>query len=153
MLEKSPVLQYLYYLKQIGIAVSPISNNKLFLKYNENPFPAFFAKGLNVSLSTDDPLILHLTKEPLLEEFAVATQVWNLTNVDLAELSRNSVLQSSFEKVLKKHWLGEEYESQSIYANNPIQTNMPFSRLFFRTNTYKEENDYLNKFSNVTENK
>ena len=82
--------------------MSPISNNKLiyyfiwilkkkirlFLKYNENPFPMFFSEGLNVSLSTDDPLILHviiiylylhlkkkkkLTKEPLLEEFAVAT--------------------------------------------------------------------------------
>jgi len=27
-LEKAPVLQYLFYLKQIGIAMSPLSNNK-----------------------------------------------------------------------------------------------------------------------------
>jgi len=49
---------------------------RLFLEYTKNPFPKFFYRGLNVSLSTDDPLILHLTKEPLLEEYAVAAQVF-----------------------------------------------------------------------------
>jgi AMP deaminase len=61
--------------------VSPLSNNKLFLEYNQNPFPCFYKKGkifyvyllgLNVSLSTDDPMIMHLTKEPLMEEYACA---------------------------------------------------------------------------------
>ena len=32
--------------------------------------------GLNVSLSTDDPLMFHHTKEPLMEEYCVAKQVW-----------------------------------------------------------------------------
>ena len=32
-----PVLQYLYYLAQIGIAMSPLSNNSLFLNYHRNP--------------------------------------------------------------------------------------------------------------------
>ena len=49
--------------------------NRLFLQYQSNPFPKFFSRGLNVSLSTDDPLMIHLTKEPLLEEYAVAAQV------------------------------------------------------------------------------
>ena len=35
----------------------------------------FYQRGLNVTLSTDDPLIFHLTKEPLLEEYAIAKQV------------------------------------------------------------------------------
>lgn len=47
---------------------------------------------MNVSLSTDDPLILHLTNEALHEEYSVAAQVWNLSLVDLAEIARNSVL-------------------------------------------------------------
>lgn len=68
-------LQYLYYLKQIGVAMSPLSNNKLFLDYAKNPFPRYFAQGMNVSLSTDDPLMLHYTKDPLLEEYSVAAQV------------------------------------------------------------------------------
>ena len=34
LLRKVPVLQYLYYLCQIGIAMSPLSNNSLFLNYN-----------------------------------------------------------------------------------------------------------------------
>ena len=71
-LESSPVLTYLYYLKQIGIAMSPISNNKLVCKYGASPFTSFFRQGLNISLSTDDPLMLHMTDEPLIEEYAIA---------------------------------------------------------------------------------
>lgn len=57
-----PVLQYLYYLAHIGIAMSPLSNNSLFLNYHRNPLPEYFARGLNISLSTDDPLQFHFTK-------------------------------------------------------------------------------------------
>lgn len=46
------------------------------MKYNLNPFPKLFHRGLNVTLSSDDPLILHLSEEPLLEEYAIATQVF-----------------------------------------------------------------------------
>lgn len=62
LLRKVPALQYLFYLKQIGMAMSPLSNNALFLAYERNPFPDFFKIGLNVSLSTDDPLQMHFTK-------------------------------------------------------------------------------------------
>lgn len=75
LLRKVPALQYLFYLKQIGIAMSPLSNNALFLTYERNPLPDFFKTGLNVSLSTDDPLQFHFTKEPLLEEYSVAAHV------------------------------------------------------------------------------
>jgi adenosine deaminase len=51
-LEQVPVLQYLYYLCQIGIAVSPLSNNCLFLPFSKSPFPELFRMGLNVSLTT-----------------------------------------------------------------------------------------------------
>lgn len=62
LLRKVPVLQYLYYLAQIGIAMSPLSNNSLFLNYHRNPLPEYLARGLVVSLSTDDPLQFHFTK-------------------------------------------------------------------------------------------
>ena len=78
-LRKSLPLQYLFYLSQIGLCMSPLSNNSLFLDYHRNPFPSFFARGLSVSLSTDDPLQIHLTKEPLVEEYAVAAKVWKLS--------------------------------------------------------------------------
>lgn len=55
--------------------MSPLSNNALFLTYERNPLPDFFKTGLNVSLSTDDPLQFHFTKEPLLEEYSVAAHV------------------------------------------------------------------------------
>lgn len=59
---QSPVLQYLYYLAQVPIAMSPLSNNSLFLEYSKNPLREFLHKGLCVSLSTDDPMQFHYTK-------------------------------------------------------------------------------------------
>ena len=74
-LRKSPSLQYLYYVTQMGLALSPLSNNALFLQLSKNPFHEFFSVGLNVTLSTDDPLMFHHTKEPLMEEYCIAKQV------------------------------------------------------------------------------
>jgi hypothetical protein len=34
-LRKSPSLQHLYYLAQVGLAVSPLSNNRLFIDYTK----------------------------------------------------------------------------------------------------------------------
>ena len=82
LLRKTPFIQYLFYLDQIPIAMSPISNNALFLSYDRNPFHHYFRCGLNVSLSTDDPLQFHFTKEPLVEEYSIAAHVLqSLTNI------------------------------------------------------------------------
>ena len=40
-----------------------------------SPLPDYLARGLNISLSTDDPLQFHFTKEPLMEEYSIAAQV------------------------------------------------------------------------------
>ncbi|KAJ7222325.1 hypothetical protein GGX14DRAFT_428438 [Mycena pura] len=109
LLRKVPALQYLFYLKQIGVAMSPLSNNALFLEYERNPFPDFFKIGLNISLSTDDPLQFHFTKEPLLEEYSVAAHIYKLSQSSLAELARNSVMQSGFEMEAKCQWLGNQW--------------------------------------------
>jgi AMP deaminase len=122
LLRKAPGLHYLYYLSQVGVAMSPLSNNKLFLDYNKNPFPKYFRQGMNVSLSTDDPLMLHYTKDALVEEYSVATQVWKLSSTDQCEIARNSVLQSGWEDDFKKHFLGEDY-------SDICQTNVPKIRL------------------------
>jgi AMP deaminase len=87
--------------------MSPLSNNALFINYERNPFPTFFKLGMNVSLSTDDPLQFHFTKEPLIEEYSVAAQIFKVGSVDMCELARNSVLQSGWELPIKKHWLGK----------------------------------------------
>ncbi|KAJ0713935.1 putative AMP deaminase [Helianthus annuus] len=138
-LRKSPVLQYLYYLAQIGLAMSPLSNNSLFLDYHRNPFPLFFLRGLNVSLSTDDPLQIHLTKEPLVEEYSIAASVWKLSSCDLCEIARNSVYQSGFSHVLKSHWIGPQYFKRGPDGNDIHKTNVPHIRLEFRDMIWKEE--------------
>ncbi|XP_061344639.1 AMP deaminase-like [Gastrolobium bilobum] len=138
-LKKSPVLQYLYYLAQIGLAMSPLSNNSLFLDYHRNPFPTFFLRGLNVSLSTDDPLQIHLTKEPLVEEYSIAASVWKLSSCDLCEIARNSVYQSGFSHALKSHWIGKEYYHRGPNGNDIHRTNVPHIRLEFRDTIWREE--------------
>ncbi|KAF3555059.1 hypothetical protein F2Q69_00017592 [Brassica cretica] len=148
-LRKSPVLQYLYYLAQIGLAMSPLSNNSLFLDYHRNPFPVFFLRGLNVSLSTDDPLQIHLTKEPLVEEYSIAASVWKLSACDLCEIARNSVYQSGFSHALKSHWIGKDYYKRGPDGNDIHKTNVPRIRVEFRDTIWKEEMQqvYLGKAS------
>ncbi|KAG4969839.1 hypothetical protein JHK82_035539 [Glycine max] len=85
--------------------MSPLSNNSLFLDYHRNPFPMFFLRGLNVSLSTDDPLQIHLTKEPLVEEYSIAAS---------------------------SHWIGKEYFKSGSRENDIQRTNIPHIRLEFR---------------------
>ena len=135
----NPSLQYLYYLAQVGISMSPLSNNLLFLAYDKNPFPRFFQRGLNVSLSTDDPLILHVSKEPLVEEYTVAAQVWKLSSVDTSEIARNSVLQSGWEVEYKRHYLGGRYWLRGMAGNDIKQTNVPAIRVQFRDELLREE--------------
>lgn len=132
LLRKNASLQYLYYLSQIGIAMSPLSNNKLFLDYNKNPFPKYHCIGMNVSLSTDDPLMLHFTKDALLEEYSVAAQVWKLSATDQCEIARNSVLQSGFEDRYKRHFLGEDY-------SDIRETNVSEIRLMYRKESLDNE--------------
>jgi len=139
LLRKVPALQYLFYLKQIGIAMSPLSNNALFLTYERNPLPDFFKTGLNVSLSTDDPLQFHFTKEPLLEEYSVAAHILKLPQSSLAELARNSVIQSGFEMEVKRHWLGQEWYLPGAAGNDINKTNVPDIRLTYRHHTLVEE--------------
>ncbi|KAJ8257999.1 hypothetical protein GJAV_G00192010 [Gymnothorax javanicus] len=139
LLRKAPVLQYLYYLAQIGIAMSPLSNNSLFLSYHRNPLLEYLSRGLMISLSTDDPLQFHFTKEPLMEEYSIAAQVWKLSSCDMCELARNSVLMSGFSHKTKCHWLGPNYVLEGPQGNDIRRTNVPDIRVAYRYETMCEE--------------
>merc|ERR1719316_1238962 len=137
-LRLTPVLQYLFYLTQIPIAVSPLSNDILFLELAKNPFGDFFKRGLNVSLSTDDPLIIHLTEAPLVEEYATAARSFKMSGADLCEIARNSVLQSGFERPFKEWWVG--YPDSGVTGTEVVmKSNVPTIRLGFRKDCMDEE--------------
>ena len=163
-LRKAPVLQYLYYLAQIGISMSPLSNNKLFLPYNRSPFHSYFKQGLCITLSTDDPLQFHLNVSPLAEEYAVAFAVYKLGVQDMCELARNSCYISGFDHQVKIAWLGQNYLKWGsercfflffrvivffphrvfhiiypFYSNDPQLTNVPSIRLEYRQETLLNE--------------
>ncbi|KAI8805840.1 hypothetical protein BJ742DRAFT_855709 [Cladochytrium replicatum] len=120
--------------RKIGVAMSPLSNNALFLTYERNPFLAFFQRGLNVSLSPDDLLQFHFTNEPLIEEYNVAAQIWKLSGTDMCEVARNSVLHSRWEMKVKEHWL-----RCAICRSSKQRTNVPSIRLAYRNQTLMEE--------------
>uniref|UniRef100_A0A8B9HWS4 AMP deaminase n=1 Tax=Astyanax mexicanus TaxID=7994 RepID=A0A8B9HWS4_ASTMX len=142
-LKKSPVLQYLYYLAQVPIAMSPLSNNSLFLEYSKNPLREFLHKGLCVSLSTDDPMQFHYTKEALMEEYAIAAQLWKLSTCDLCEIARNSVLQSGLSHQEKKHFLGANYLKDGPEGNDIRRTNVAQIRMAYRHETLCNELSFL----------
>jgi len=139
LLRKAPVIQYLYYLCQMGIAMSPLSNNSLFLQYNRSPLPDYLMRGLNISISTDDPLQFHFTKEPLMEEYSIAAQVWKLSSCDMCELARNSVTQGGFSREVKNYWLGPNYKREGVAGNDITRTNVPDIRVSYRYETLIEE--------------
>lgn len=142
-LKKSPVLQYLYYLAQVPIAMSPLSNNSLFLEYSKNPLREFLHKGLCVSLSTDDPMQFHYTKEPLMEEYAIAAQLWKLSTCDVCEIARNSVLQSGLSHKEKKHFLGANYLKDGPEGNDIRRTNVAQIRMAYRHETLCNELSFI----------
>jgi len=133
-LSREPVLQYLYYLSQIPIAVSPISNSVLFLKYRDNPFPSFFKRGLCVALTTDDPLMFHSTPTPLLEEYATARHSFDLSSIDLCEIARYSCLAAFTDSELTAM-----YDRDEGGEDKPDRTNVPRMRLGYRKQRLKEE--------------
>lgn len=149
LLRKIPFVQYLYYLDQVGVAMSPLSNNALFLTYDKNPFPYYFKRGLNVSLSTDDPLQFSYTREPLIEEYSVAAQIYKLSNVDMCELAKNSVVQSGWEHNIKKHWLGSDFGKGGINGNDVEKTNVPDIRVAYREETLLTEYDLINYYAGL----
>ena len=123
-LEHQPVLQYCYYLAQVGVSVSPISNARLFVPYAKNPFPQFFKRGLRVTLTTDDPLQFAMSNEPLLEEYTTARHAYEMSMTDLSECARNSVLISS---------LSPEAKERAIGGDDPCNAcNLPRCRFDFR---------------------
>jgi AMP deaminase len=124
-------LQYLYYLDQIGLSISPLSNNFLFRKIATNPFPKLFRRGLNCTLSTDDPLLFHMSDDALLEEYAVARATFDLSMTDVSEIARNSVLQSGFDDDLKKEWLGDNY-ARGVTFCDETKTHVPLIRAKYR---------------------
>eukprot|EP01079_Euglenida_sp_SAG-EU17-18_P004040 gene4041-736_t len=144
-IDQNPVLQYIYYLAQVGLAVSPLSNNVLFRPFLRNPFPRFFRAGLNVSLSTDDPLQFHYTQEPLIEEYSMASKMWKLSTTDCCEIAKMSILQSGFTHQLKSKWLGNHYYLHSSRGNDASKSNVSDIRCAYRYEVYWDEVKYLQR--------
>ncbi|CCW66629.1 unnamed protein product [Phytomonas sp. Hart1] len=142
-LETDPVLEYLFYLAQIGITMCPLSNNTKVCPYLQNPFPRFFQRGLRISLGTDCPLQFHHTQEPLLEEYSIASKVWKLSPNDMCEIARNSVLLSGFSPAFKQEHLGRLYFLSSSLSNEQSRTHLSDIRVAYRFETYHTEVGYL----------
>lgn len=151
LLRKVPLLQYIFYLEQIGVAMSPLSNNALFLAYERNPFLSYFRRGLNVSLSTDDPLQFAFTKEPLIEEYSVAAQIYKLSSVDMCELAKHSVEQSGFEHIIKQRFLGPNYHLPGVAGNDVAKSNVPSIRESFRHETLVSELALIERYTRASQ--
>ncbi|KAI6044765.1 hypothetical protein EDC04DRAFT_2639481 [Pisolithus marmoratus] len=105
-----------------------------FLTYGRNSLPEFFQVGLNVCLSTDDPLQFHFIKEPLLEEYSVAAHIScrytfeNPRKDSDSKIDLQTPHSFGFEMEIQRHWLGQE-----------CATNVPNTRLTYRYRTLVEE--------------
>lgn len=142
-LAQHPVLEYMYYLTQLGVSMSPLSNTARASGYLENPFPVFFHRGLNVSLATNKPLYFHFTREPLIEEYSIAAKLWRFEFNDLSEIARNSVLQCGFPHAWKERALGKLYQLRSTLGNDVRRSRLSDIRVALRYEIYHNELKYL----------
>jgi len=140
---KHSTLQYLFYLKQIGVVLSPLMSNSKIANYTDNPFFKLFQRGLKVSLGTDRPLQLHITGDALVEEYAIAAQMWKLSHCDLSEIARTSILNSGFPHQKKIELLGEKYNLPGTEGNDATKTNIPNIRIKFREEARKSEESLI----------
>eukprot|EP00477_Mikrocytos_mackini_P000351 GAHX01000373.1.p1 GENE.GAHX01000373.1~~GAHX01000373.1.p1 ORF type:complete len:684 (+),score=166.21 GAHX01000373.1:35-2053(+) len=143
MLEKNPVLAYLFYLDQIGCSIALSSNNYLFKNFKKNPFKELFEMGLNVTVSTDDPLQFHITGQPLIEEYALARQYYKLTDCDILEIAKNSVRQSGLDCIVKVRRLGMGYDKPRTYSYPTKITGVSSCRYRFREDQLYDEIRFL----------
>jgi AMP deaminase len=52
-----------------------------------------------------------------LEEYTIAAKRWGMTDCDMSEIARNSVLMSGFQHRLKEQWLGNNYICEGVAGN------------------------------------
>ncbi|RNF25862.1 adenosine monophosphate deaminase-like protein [Trypanosoma conorhini] len=142
-LSQNPVLEYMYYITQLGVAMSPLSNTAAASAYLSNPFPLFFRRGLNVSLATNEPLYFHFTREPLIEEYSIAAKIWQFEFNDLSEIARNSVKKSGFPPTWKENALGRLYHLNSALGNDVRKSRVSDIRVAYRYEAYHSELDFL----------
>lgn len=143
-LHLQPALQYLYYFDQIPLALTPLSNNTLFLKMHLSPIPKFHRIGLVTCIGTDDPLQFHTTPNPLLEEYSIAAQIFRLTPMDKSEIATYSIKASCFEHRWKEQWLGKKYwYPDPFLANNPLKSNLGDIRPHYRSEALRREMRYV----------
>jgi AMP deaminase len=150
-LQNSKALQYLYYLNQIGVVLSPLAEDSLYVDYSSNPFNTFFERGLRVTLSSDNPMQTHTTDNPLLEEYSIASKMWKLSSTDLSEIARNSVLISGFSDREKKSWLGSQCLLPGVRGNDPSRSNLPQLRIYLRQSVLQNEMTWLSRLDQVYE--
>jgi len=82
------------------------------------------------------------------EEYLVSKKLFELTNIDLSEIARNSVLISNFDHDIKVSWLGDQYWKPSILdANDANKSNVPAMRCDYRQNSLIQELKYIVQLS------
>ncbi|XP_032947833.1 AMP deaminase 1 isoform X3 [Rhinolophus ferrumequinum] len=79
---------------------------------------------------------LNLKKEPLMEEYAIAAQVFKLSTCDMCEVARNSVLQCGMSHEEKARYLGNNYLEEGPIGNDIRRTNVAQIRMAYRYETW-----------------
>ena len=136
-------MQYLYGTHRIGVCLSPLSETDT-VPYEKHPLPIFLQRGLQVSLSTEEPLQTHHAADPLTQEYATAQKLFRLSALDVTELARNSVMMSSFPHKAKCDWLGEEY-NMGPDRHQPDKPQVSGPRVEYRDDVWVGERELFNE--------
>merc|ERR1711964_438187 len=93
----------------------------------------------------------HSSAQPLTEEYTTIKNQWPLSDTDIAEVARNSVLQSGFTDDKKKELISEYYKWGGVAGNDPLKTDIPARRAAFRHEVRLEEYYWIFKKTRLHE--
>jgi len=140
LLLKIPVLNFLYYLSEIGLVCGLSVEG---LDVQQNPFFFYYKLGMKIALSSGLYSLFHFTREPLKEDFSIATKLWPLGKCECLEIMRNSILSSGLSHTEKSTLLGKNYYLSSSNANDFSKTGLPNTRFLFRSESVQQQINLL----------
>jgi adenosine deaminase-related growth factor len=122
-LRNHPAMMKIVKNSNIGLEICPVSNQLLryFSDIRTHPGSQYVAKGLPVTLNSDDPDIYNYDSPSPVPDFFMAFLSWDLTLAALKQIAENSITASTLDATTKQQKLVEYQRLYSDWINQVAQ--------------------------------
>jgi len=122
-LRNHPAMMKIVKKSNIGLEICPVSNQLLryFSDIRTHPASQYVAKGLPVTLNSDDPDIYNYESPAPIPDFFMAFLSWDISLAALKEIAENSITASTLDASTKQQKLVEYQTRYTSWINQVAQ--------------------------------